>query len=370
MTLADYQVEIRSAETGAVTHIFDGTSFYEMRYSRVLDDIGALVLSMPADDSLAALFPLDTLIEIYRTDPVTGRLAVEETYLTRMTHRFREGDEERFLIGGLSLNHLISRRVVLPADDPLEAGGYSTKSGAADTVMREYALEQMGSSASVARQTANLTIGLVEGIGLSVGRRLRFENLFTVFQDIAKQATMDFQVVRTSDNNLELQIERMGADKTQSNNYPASPFVLLDPQRGNMADPSLLLDRRKEGNFLYAMAQGAGENRLVWPFQGDGVLDSPWNRIEFTSDIRTSERGSAIELLTEARKLLQDNRQVVEFTFQLSGMQPGNVYRLDWDLGDSITAQWGDVSHDLRIRGIEISATSGGEDLQVTTEIL
>ncbi len=370
MTLASFQIEIRSPDTGAITQVFDGTTFHEIRYSRVLNDIGALVLSMPADDDLPALFPPDTLIEIKRTSPETGRLIVEETYFARMTHRFQENNEERFLIGGLSLNHLIARRVVNPADDPFQAGGYSTKSGAADSVMREYALQQMGANASAARQFPFFSVGLVEGVGLSVGRRLRFENLFAVFQDIAKQSMIDFRVSRTDGNNLELQIGRIGSDKTQTANYPSQSFVLLDPVRGNMVEPSLLLDRRKEGNYLYAMAQGAGENRLVWPFAGYGVTDSPWNRIEFAEDIRTSERGNAIELLTEARKLLKNKERTIEFSFQLSGDQPGNVYRLDWDIGDSITAQWGDVSQDLRVKSIEITATSSGENLQVTTELL
>lgn len=370
MALADYQVEIRSPATGAVTQIYDGTVFYELRYSRVLNDIGAMVLSMSASDDLPALFPLDALIDIKRTDPATGVLVLEETYFARMTHRFQENNEERFLVGGLSLNHLIARRCVLPADDPLQAGGYSTKSGAADSVLREYALEQMGANASTARQFTNLSVPPVANVGMSVGRRLRFENLFTVFQDIAEQSMMDFQVVRTTGNNLELQIGRIGSDKTQTSNYPTLPFVLLDPLRGNMADPSLLLDRRKEGNFLYAMAQGAGENRLVWPVQGDGILDSPWNRIEFAEDVRTTARGFGIELLTEARKLLKDREQVKEFSFQLSGDQPGNIYRLDWDVGDSITAQWGDVSQDLRIRSVEIQAGEGGESLTVETELL
>lgn len=367
---ANYQINVFSPTSGELLHIFDPLSFYDLRYSRVLNDIGALVLTFPADDNLPDLFPLDALVEVNRTSPVTGDLITEETFFCRMTHRFREGNDERFLVGGLSLNHLLSRRVVNPYDDPLQAGGFSTKGGAADTVLREYAYEQMGAGASSERQFANFTIALVEGVGLSVGRRLRFENLFTVFQEIAEQSLMDFQIVRTEGNHLELQIGRRGADKTQTFNYPSIPFVLLNPNRGNLLDPSLLHDRRKEANFLYAMAQGAGENRIIRPYQGDGVGDSPWNRIEFTEDIRTTERNYATEILTEVRRVLKENEQAVEFTFSVSGDQPGTTYREDWDIGDSISVMWGAAYQDLRVRSVEISISERGEELQVTTELL
>lgn len=371
MSLPDYQIEIRSPQTGDLVQVYDATAFYQLRYSRVLNDVGVIVLTLPSDDNLAALFPLDSLIEIKRTSPVTGRLIVEETFLTRMTHRFREGNEERFLVGGFSLNHLLTRRVVDPTGDPLVAGGFSTKSGPADSVMREYALEQGGQNTlNASRKFANFTVDTVPAVGMAVGRRLRYENLFKVFQELAEQSLIDFITVRTSANNLELQIKVIGLNRTQSSNYPFAPFVLINPIRGNMAEPSLMIDRRKETNFLYAMAQGAGENRSVYQILGDGVSDSPWNRIEFTEDIRTTERGSAVDIITAARAKLQETRQVVEFTFEITGDQPGNTYRLDWDIGDKITATWGDVQQDLRVRGVEITAESSGETIQVTTEIL
>lgn len=370
MTLPSFQVEVYHPTSGDLIHVFDARSFHELRYERLLNGIGKLVMVLPATPGLPELFPLDALIEVRRTSPSTGRLITEDTYFARMPHHFREGNDERFLIGGVSLNHLLARRVIDPADDPLAAGGFSTKSGAADSVLREYALEQCGASASTLRQFPDFAVATVSGTGLSVGRRLRYENLLDVFQEITEQSDVDFIISRTSGRATELTIATIGTDKTKESNYPFGPFVYLTPTRGNMANPSLLIDRREEKNFVYALAQGAGENRIVQQLQGNGVTDSPFNRIEFAEDVRTAERGNPLEILTQARKKLDDNQKKIEFTFELTGDQPGNTYRNDWDIGDKITAAWDGIEQDLRIRAVEITVNADGERIQVVTDIL
>src|SRR5262245_10864012 len=115
MALADYQLTVRSPADGSVLTILDGTAFDDCKYSRLLNDVGVLAMTLPPNTDWPSIFTLDTLIDIERTSPTTGQLQIEETYLTRLLHRFRDGDQERFVVGGLSLNHLIARRIVDPA---------------------------------------------------------------------------------------------------------------------------------------------------------------------------------------------------------------------------------------------------------------
>lgn len=368
MSLPNYQVVVVSPVDGTTQIIYDGTAIQNLRYSRVLDDVGKLALELDRDQDLTPLFPVDTLIEVQRTSPVTGQLQVEDTYLSRITTRLREGDIERFVVGGVSLNHLILRRVVDPDDDPAAVGGYSIKQGAADDVMRGYAREALGDLASADRQMNNVSVGAVASVGQLVGRRIRYENLLEVFQSLAEQGDVDFIFRRITGNTIQLQIAPIGTDKTYTTNYPFAPFVYLTPQRGNLTDPVLTLDRKDEANFVYALGQGPGEQRIVLPLQGDGVSDSPYNRIEFALDARTSERGDTLQLLTAARNALFDRRQQQEFSFTPTGSEPGNVYRQDWDLGDKVTAAWGDVRIDLRVREIEIQISAGGEDISCKLE--
>lgn len=370
MALPNYQLSVRSPTDGAVRTVLDGSAFNDCKYSRALNDVGIFSMELPSDPDWTTIFTLDTLVDVERASPLTGQLQVEETYLTRLLHRFRDGDEERFVVGGLSLNHLLARRLVDPDDDPLAAGGYSTKAGPADQILFDYAEEQCGSVASTARQFPNFSVGAVGAVGSSVGRRLRYENLLETFQDVANQGGVDFIISRLNAGNLRLTIAPIGTDKTRSRNYPFSPFVELNPIRGNLADPSLLLDRKKEQNYVYALAQGPGENRIVFEMQGLGVNDSPYNRIEFTTDIRQAERGDSTTVATQARAALIENQPIKEFTFKPSGIDAGSLYRLDWDVGDTLTCAWDDEVLDLRVREVEITIDSSGETITPTLELI
>lgn len=365
MPLPTYQLTVRDPATGAVRTVLSGEAFDDCKYSRILNDIGLFAMTLPRNPDWADVFTLDALIDIERTSPLTGILQVEETYLTRLLHRFREGNVERFVVGGLSLNHLLSRRVIDPTNDPLAAGGYSTKAGPSDVILAAYANEQCGSLAAAARQFPNFQVGAVGGVGAPAGKRLRYENLLEVFQDVANQANSntDFLIYRLVDNITRLQIGPIGTDKTRTRNYPGFPFVEVNPIRGNLVDPSLLIDRKDEQNYVYALGQGPGENRIVFQLQGLGVYDSPFNRIEFTTDVRTAERGDNTTIATQARSALFEKQAIREFTFQPSADKPGNVYRQDWDIGDILTCAWDDEKLDLRVREVEITLDSGGETI-------
>lgn len=370
MPLPSYQITITDPATGTTNAVFDGTALDDMRFSRVLDDVGLLAVTMPYSDDLFSIFTLDSLVEVQRTSLLTGKLQTEDVYLTRLTQHFRQGDEEKFIMGGFSLNHLLARRIIDPADDSGAAGGYSTKSGASDDVLVAYARQQCGDLClTPARQYPNFSIVPGSSLGNAVGRRLRYENLLATFQDVCKQNTltlMDFQIVRVSGNLLRLTVAPIGSNKSRTRNYPFAPFVELNPLRGNLSDPSLLSDRKLEQNYVYALAQGPGESRIVTRVSGNGTGDSPYNRIEFTTDVRQAQRGDNTTVATSAGAALNDKQAKKEFTFKPTGTEPGGIYRLDYDLGDIVTCSFATESLDLRVRGAEITLSADNEDIAIT----
>lgn len=370
MSLPSYQITLMSPIDGGTLFVFDGTSFDDLKFSRELDDVGIFAMTLPYSDAVAALFTLDSFIEIQRTSPVTGRLQVEDTYLCRLTHHFREGDEEKFVVGGFSLNHLLARRIIDPADDSGAAGGYSTKSGPADDVLISYARQQCGDLClTAARKYPSFSIAASSSIGDAVGRRLRYDNLLKIFQDVCNQSAtilMDFQIIRVSGNTLRLNVYPIGRDLRRSHNYPGAPFLEFNPQRGNLSDPSLLFDRKQEQNYVYALASGPGDSRIVTRVTGDGAFDSPYNRIEFTTDIRNATKGDNTTVITSARTALFDKQAKKDFTFKPLGTEPGAIYRQDFDVGDLVTCTFGNDSFDLRIRAVEITLSPTNEDISVT----
>lgn len=366
MPLADYQVELLNWD-GEIVRVFDPTAFYDLRYSRALNDVGIVAITFPYSATLLAdLNHVDYFIEVHRTHPVTNTLVREETYLTRLLHRFREGNEERIIAGGLSLTNLLARRVIVPFEDPLAAGGYSTKAGPADVVMRDYIREQAADLASPLRSFPNMTVAPIEGNGQGIGKRLRYTNLLDELKTMALQARMDFRIERATGNNLVVKIEVIGRDYRKSTNYPSMPWYGLDPARGDILNPSLMIDNRELGNFVYAMGQGQEETRLVFPAWADTIADSPYNLCEFTEDASNSEKDDPLSLYTTALEAVKAHRTQREFTYDTTGGQPGNMYRLDWDLGDRITITWDTEEQELRVTSVEISIDSTGETVKPT----
>lgn len=372
--LPNYQVVFISCRTGETIHVLDASAVDDLQYSRVLDGVGTFAMSIPIENPFAAELValgldamLDTFVEVYRTSPVTGSLILEDTYLLRLLHRFREENVERIAIGGFSLNHLLLRRIVDPDQDPFQAGGYSTKAGRASNVMREYIVQQCGSGAGT-RAFPLFNVPAIGDYGTNVGRRLRFENLLEVLQGISLTSDCDFIVERGLGNVLNCNVKTIGIDRRYSTNYPNSAFTIISPLRGNMNNPSLLYDRKEEQTVIYAQGQGQGTNRKLVRIAGDGVADSPYNRIEFVSDVRTSEKADALTLYTEGQVTLREARPKKEFTFEIIGNEAGNTYRDDWDIGDFFTAEWDDFMLEVRVSKVEVTVSSSGESIAPTTE--
>lgn len=368
---ANYQVNVYNNTTGVLETILDTVAIYSLRYSRILNDVGKIVLELPYSTYFETLFELDTFLEVYRTSPSDPTTLIKEgTYFARLFERMEnENNEERYMVGGVSLEHLLYRRQIDYRDDPLGAGGYSTKAGAGDDVIIAYIDEQCGPTASASRQFPNFTVTTSGGVGQPVGARKTLkDNLLKVCQELADQGDVDFYLERTTGNSIVVTCAVLGSNKSKGVNYPTSPFVYLTPIRGNLGQPHLTYDRRKEGNFLYAQGEGQGENRTLSEFIATGTTDSPYNRIEFYMSKQSAEKSDPYQLQTSAIAKLQDKRARVEFSFEPTGLEPGNMYREDWDLGDIITIGWGAIERDVRVMEIDIQVNEAGDRISVTLE--
>lgn len=366
MSQPAYQIAVLNPYTGDALAVFDGAGIYNLRYSRVLNDVGTLAMTLPSTPEIRDLFVLDCFIEVYRAD-ISGTLQKEETYLCRLTQRFMESNEERFVVGGVSLNHLLMRRIIDPADDSgATPDGHSAKIGRADAVIAAYVAEQAGASASILRRTPGLTIS-TSPIGRPVAASLRFEYLFNQIQALAKAGVVDFAIERTTGANLLMSIGALGTDRTYTTNAPLNrPYVVLSPLRGNLTTPSITFDRKPEGNYVYALGQGQGTDRIIYQTAGDGTLDSPFNRIEFCKDMRNIDKADTLGLTTGAAAALREKRAHREFTYKPTGTEPGNIYHEDWDLGDALTVVWDEWQGDLRIIKVEVSINADGEQINTT----
>lgn len=367
-----YQIAILSATDGSLLNVTPIDMVRELRYSRILNGIGRVAITFPADTPAASAFMLDNFIEIYRTSPVSGKLEKEETYLIRMIERFIDDNTEWIVIGGLSLNHLLTRRVIDPDDDPLVAGGYSTKAGNADVVITSYVYEQLGQGASVDRRIPNLLIQPPLNNGTPLGARLQHEKLYNEVRRMAFQSQIDITIERTTGNSMLFSARPIGQDRTFSTNYPGKPWTGFSIKRGTAESFKYTLDRSEEFNYCYALGPGNVGNRIILKVAGKGVADSPMNRCEFIHDARSTERGDALGLLSEARGALVEQRYKEEFEFVPLLNAPGSIYHQDWDLGDKVSGILdSEVAArqiiDVRIIEIEVNINEGEEQINITS---
>lgn len=367
---ASYQASIIDVYTGNRLALLDSTVWQRLRYNRAVRDIGIFMMSLPADHVAAQhLCQLDQLIEVTRY-PTPGISNVEETYLLRHRQQFLDDDDTAWLVvGGFALDHLLKRRVINPSDDPLEAGGYSTKSGAADDVMNALVDEQLGPLASTGRKIDTLTLTASPGEGNTVGGRWRYENLYDMLTDLVEGSGTDFQLVRGSGLDFVFTAATIGEDRSQTANFPGSPQTVFAPERGTMLEPQFDADYRQEKTYIYLLGDGQGDDREVYEMGSSRLSASPLNRIEFAQDAQTLDEGaSPTEFLTQAAIELEKNRPRIGFEFEIP-QRLHSSYGTNWDLGDIISASWRDLSLDLRIMQVEVDIAQD-ERITLKTEIV
>ncbi len=357
--------------SGGPAAILDTVSLATLNYKRVLNGADTFQLTLRYDHPAAALLsakhcPVEIIRYGQRRDA-----HCEVTGLVYYSNVFEDEDGATWLIvSGLSLEFELAKRVIDVRDDPLGAGGYSTKEGAAETVMRALVNEQAGALATGLRSVAGLSVGSDNGAGNTVrGRWTWQDNLLEVLQSLTVQGGVDFYITRASGRAYTFEAGAVGADLTRTANWPGSPFVVFDPRLGNLSDPALTRDWRGERTNVLLLGQGSGDYRYLYGALASQIYDTPYSYGEVTIDARQTEDGSAAALITQAQHALLENRAQEMFEFGLPPQVARMQYNDLWTLGDRVTAQWGvDYRQDMRITAVEVNVSGDGESIMPTLE--
>lgn len=370
---ADYQVVLLDTN-GNTLDILDTRRIQKLDYERIVNDFGTMSFTIPATDRAAQhKTKLDMMMEVYRRNVSAGPFVKEETYLLRFYNQFEDSNGIEWVIfAGFSLNHLLLRRVIIVADDPNGADGFSSKLDDASIIMKEFVDEQaINPNVNTFRAITGLTIPSQTEVGASVFQRVPDgKNLLEILQGIVNADTdriADFTVVRTTGRALNFLVARIGTDRTKTTN-PAGPFTLYDPRRGNITQPSLTVDRKSEKTVAFVMGTGAEDLRLIFPVTGNFVGSSIWNRIETVVNGNFND-DDADGLIDTGRNKLENNSQKINFIFQPDKTRPQAQYNVDWFLGDRVTAQYSGFEQDLRIKRIFVSLTER-ETIETDMEII
>lgn len=362
----DYQLQVTDPVTGDILLIFPLTIAYNMRYSLTLNQVGVFALSLDDIPMFREAFYKDVLVDVYRSD-YAGLLQLEATYLVRVLDKRLVDNTRRLIIGGFCLNDLINRRIVDPEDDSLAPeSGFSTKAGFAGNVIRDYIREQAGELASTARQTLRLIVPAPNDLGLGTGANLRYENLLDEMERLAVAGGVDYQIVHTGNANLVCNIGMIGNDyRIPETGVP--PYMIINPDRGNVSDLSLIQDARKEKTFVYSLGEGEGTARFLIKLPSPEINDSPYNRIEFKED---NTDDSPFQQYLSAQAALTNNRETIELSFKIDPSIYGLVYKRDIAFADMLTVEWDGFSEDVKVSEFDISVEGDSEDISLTVSRL
>lgn len=365
---SDYQVWfINPANDEPILYV-DQSQFTQLRYDKILNNIGSCTIQMPYDGiDLIELLPFDTIIQIKRKLPDETAFSNEDFYILRNVTRTRNGDNEFFIFGGLSAAYLLGGRIIYPDDDPLVAGGYSTKDGAADDVIRAYVREQAGDLASANRQIPDFTVAATGSIGKLIGRRLRYENLWKIVDEIAKAGQVDFWFDRLEDGTgaIEMSVGRLGTDKTYKTTTPLPPYTILSPDRGNLSDPSIYIDKSNEETTMYVLSEGENTNRRLIIVESGTQNATIYSRREAKLESRQNDRNSVTDLITNALAQIEKQSIKEEFSFDIVQGAGGAEYGVDLFLGDKITIVWDSIRKDVRVSKIVVDINAGAESIKI-----
>lgn len=359
--MAEYAVQVLN-DTGAPVALLDGVSLTTLRVERKLNDVSVAQFTLQADHPAAAHLGKHAWFEVWRY-PVAGERQHEGTYMVVLLDRSVDDNGlEWLIVAGFSFEFLLLQRVVDPRNDPLMAGGWSTKYGPVDDLMAELVYEQAGRGASAhngtpSQQVPYLEVAPTASVGDPVPFRKAWDGLLPSLQELAAGDRMDFRIERGMGTGLVFYAERVGEDRSKTTNFPGGRFVLLTPELGTLARPRLVRDWRQEKTVVVLLGHGAGDAREFFGSMAANAQETPYSVAVAVEDLRQAE--SASEYIAQAQAALAKNAAHKEFSFEVA--QGATHYHELFELGDFVTVAWGEYEQDMRVIGVEIEVREGQE---------
>lgn len=233
-------------------------------------------------------------------------------------------------VAGLCDNFLLNRPALPDPLGPPYNSAYSVKTGAASTIMREYAFENLSLPFCRAdREVANLLITADPVLGSSMTGRAGGQRLVSLLREIASTGLaggLGFRILQSPDSSYR-------------------QFSIYQPQDRSddvkfgygLGTASNFTDSRTapEANYIYVMGgDGFGFNGRTIKEAGDDASIAEWGLIEGLIDARdVTNDGELEQRLAESLAGAVTSRKVNVSPLESESMQ----YKVHWDLGDLVS---------------------------------
>lgn len=265
-----------------------------------------------------------------------------------------QGDWE---ITGASDDIILQERLAYPTpttDDVQEqTTPYDERSGATESVLKQYVNVNIGPSAPVSRQVSGLVIDTDTGAGAVVTGRARFDQMQEFFYDLAQLGGIGYKIAQSN------------GDLLFSCYVPTdrSATIRMDMDNQKLSSSQYSYSAAK---VTRAIVGGQGEDewrRFVEVSNTDSQdAETVWNRrIEVFKDNRNSRDN---DILTQAGQelLVDQGKTIVEMSVTPSD-DINMKFAVDWYLGDKITI----VVQDIEAKAVvtEIGIAIGADGVRI-----
>ena len=342
----------------------------QLRYSRAVNDIGIFEIIVRSDKARDQILrKIDGRFSVWRRIKGTNRtyLDTETVYLAR-EFEYIEENQKLLKITAYSAVSLLARRIIAYS----AGSSQSDKTGVAETIMKAFVNENVGSSATeTARNlTTYLAVEADAARGPSISKAAARRNLLGTLRECSEAAQnggtpIFFDIVEPYRGHLEFRCYQgqRGQDRTVTTGQ--APVILR--QGENLRSPRLKFNYKNESTFVYGAGTGEGAGRLVATASAASRLaESVFNRSEVLWD--NTQQGILSRLQKEANARLSEGRPLRTFKTNVADV-PNARYGQHWNWGDLVTAEAFGEQVDCMVRRVDISVSDNGdEDLGVVLE--
>lgn len=351
MLVEDLIVEVRDPSLERIGQIIPedlvGATFV-VRYNNV----GVWSLTLPFGNRLGELLRLPGYgIVVTASD---GTTIISGPTITAKLEQTQDNIQGNWLIEGASDDIVLTERLAYPtpatADVTAQTQPYDLRSGAVETVIKEYVDANIGPSAPAERQISSLVIGTDEARGSVAYASARFDNLHTLIYDLAQVANLGFKIEQ-DDSDLVFDVYEP-TDR--------SATIRMDVQNQKLSSATYSYGQAKVTRAIVA-GQGEAEQRIfIERTSADSLAaEGAWGRrIELFTDRRDTPEIDVLE--TAGDEVLADKgKTIVEMSVTPSDDQT-MVYNKDWFLGDKVTIVANEIEATAIVTEVGIQIGSDG----------
>lgn len=362
--------------------------FESIEAARVVNGVGTLIFTVPADRYSLSTFKVDGLVELWRAGKGRSvRLEFSQLWFIR--------DRYKVISQGLRLWRIVCYDLNFMLGNPGATAGrivaydstYSTaaasitnapadKTGPADDLLKQVARENMaGSAVDVARDLTAYYFGVQADIslGATVKSQMAKRNLLELFKELCDASAtagiyLAWDILCTVPPNsgstisllLNTYTQQRGIDHRNLSHQP----ILIGPDFDNLEEVELGFINNGEANVIYAGGKGEQAVRLETTASDASRINvSPYNRREQFLD--ASQVDGPVALQDAADAALRAGRPYITLNGQFVDTDQAR-YGVHVDFGDYVTAQVDGFAFDCRLDAVSLTFTrDGGEVIEI-----